>query len=216
MGKRSLVARPGPADGRRQGTGRSAHPGGGVRDGAAGRRRTRPSSAAWRQARDGVLLIPNVERFFGGSIASPEFPQGHACRAACLPRARCRWSSPPPPTPAGTTGWPTTPRVSQYSHRLRVPEPSRRRNQRHPGGPQGPPGARLRGADRRRARCPPRSSMAKRYVAGDAPAGLGAGRAAPGLRPAQAGRAVAGRLPARTCRPTRSWTTTTWPWRSAP
>ncbi len=80
-------------------------------------------NAAWRQARDGVLLIPNVERFFGGSTAVPEFPRGtRAVQRAFLGTL--------PVVVATTTDAAWNDRlannsaVSQYSHRLRVPEPS--------------------------------------------------------------------------------------------
>ncbi len=40
---------------------------------------------AWRQARDGILFIPNVERFFSSSLLTAEFPKGAARRTARLP-----------------------------------------------------------------------------------------------------------------------------------
>lgn len=44
--------------------------------------------AARRQARDGVLLIPSVERFFGSALTSPEFPKGsRAVQRAFLDRS---------------------------------------------------------------------------------------------------------------------------------
>ena len=79
--------------------------------------------AGWRQARNGILFVPNLERFFGSAFASPELPSGtRALQRAFLEAI---------PVVIGTTtdaAWndrlagDTT--VSQYSHRLRVPEPT--------------------------------------------------------------------------------------------
>jgi len=79
--------------------------------------------AARHQARDGILFIPNVERFFPGPLSGAEFPR--ATRA--VQRA---FLSPLPVVIATTTdtGWNERLAgdsiVREYSHRLRVPEPT--------------------------------------------------------------------------------------------
>jgi ATP-dependent Clp protease ATP-binding subunit ClpC len=79
--------------------------------------------ASYRQARDGILLIPNVERFFGGPTAAADFPRAtRAVQRAFLQQR--------PVLIATTTdaGWNERLQhdlvVVQNSHRLRVPEPS--------------------------------------------------------------------------------------------
>lgn len=78
---------------------------------------------AYRQARDGILFIPNVERFFGSAMASPEFPK--ATRA--VQRAFLGLS---PVVIASTTDAAWNERlagdsvVRDHSHRMRVPEPA--------------------------------------------------------------------------------------------
>ena len=89
--------------------------------------------AAWRQARDGVLLIPNVERFFGGSIAVARVPTRDARRRSAPSWVRCPWSLPRPPMLPGTTGWPTIPRSASTPTGCVCPSPASRRR-RHPGG----------------------------------------------------------------------------------
>ncbi len=79
--------------------------------------------SAYQQARDGILFIPNIERFFGSSMASPEFPK--ATRA--VQRAFLGLS---PVVIATTTDAAWTERlaadsvVRDHSHRMRVPEPT--------------------------------------------------------------------------------------------
>jgi ATP-dependent Clp protease ATP-binding subunit ClpC len=79
--------------------------------------------AGWRQARDGILFIPNIERFFGGALSNPEFPR--ATRAVQRAFLSLR------PVVIGTTtdaAWnerlAADSVVRDYSLRLRVPEPS--------------------------------------------------------------------------------------------
>jgi ATP-dependent Clp protease ATP-binding subunit ClpC len=78
--------------------------------------------AGRNQARDGILFVPSIERFFGGSLASPEFPQ--ATRS--IQRAFLEQN---PVVIATTTdaGWndrlANDLGVSQNAHRLRVPAP---------------------------------------------------------------------------------------------
>jgi ATP-dependent Clp protease ATP-binding subunit ClpC len=79
--------------------------------------------AGWRQARDGILFIPNIERFFGGALTNPEFPRAT--------RAVQRAFLSPRPVVVGTTtdaAWnerlAADSAVRDYSLRLRVPEPS--------------------------------------------------------------------------------------------
>jgi ATP-dependent Clp protease ATP-binding subunit ClpC len=83
----------------------------------------RAVDAGWRQARDGILLIPNVERFFGGATSNPEFPRAtrNVQRAFLAPR----------PVVIGTTTDPAwnerlsaDSAVRENSLRLRVPEPT--------------------------------------------------------------------------------------------
>jgi ATP-dependent Clp protease ATP-binding subunit ClpC len=78
---------------------------------------------AWAQARDGILFIPNVERFFGGSLSSAEFPR--ATRSVQRAFLGLR------PVVIGTTtdaAWNERlagdSTVREQSHRLRVPEPT--------------------------------------------------------------------------------------------
>ena len=79
--------------------------------------------SAWQQARDGILFVPNIERFFGSAFASPEFPK--ATRA--IQRA---FLSSQPVVIATTTDAAWKERLAddsvirEYSHQLRVPEPS--------------------------------------------------------------------------------------------
>ncbi len=79
--------------------------------------------AAWQQARDGILFLPNVERFLASSLSSPEFPK--ATRA--VQRA---FLAPRPVVIATTTDAAWNERltadstVREFSHRLRVPEPT--------------------------------------------------------------------------------------------
>jgi ATP-dependent Clp protease ATP-binding subunit ClpC len=79
--------------------------------------------AGWRQARDGILLIPNIERFFGGSTANAEFPRA----TRTVQRA---FLSPRPVVIGTTTDAAWNDRLSgdtavrENSLRMRVPEPS--------------------------------------------------------------------------------------------
>jgi hypothetical protein len=78
---------------------------------------------AMQQARDGVLFIPNVERFFGGSNVNAEFPK--ATRAVQRAFLNLR-----PVVIASTTDLAWNDRlagdstVREKSHRLRVSEPT--------------------------------------------------------------------------------------------
>ena len=78
---------------------------------------------AYQQARDGILFIPNIERFFGSAMSSPEFPK--ATRA--VQRAFLSLS---PVVIASTTDAAWNERlaadgvVRDNSHRMRVPEPA--------------------------------------------------------------------------------------------
>lgn len=78
---------------------------------------------ARRQAADGVLFIPAVERFFSGSFTAAEFPKG----ARAVQRA---FLEPRPVVIATTTDAAWKERLAAdaiipaYSHTLRVPEPS--------------------------------------------------------------------------------------------
>ncbi len=78
---------------------------------------------ARRQAADGILFIPNVERFFGGSLSSPEFPKGTRSVQRAFLEQR-------PVVIATTTDSAWKERLAadaiipEYSHTLRVPEPS--------------------------------------------------------------------------------------------
>jgi ATP-dependent Clp protease ATP-binding subunit ClpC len=120
--------------------------------------------AAWRQARDGILVIPSVERFFGSSSANAEYPR--ATRAVQRGFLALR-----PVIVATTTdaGWnerlAMDSFVSQYSHRLRVPEPTLEETQKilavHK--PRLENDYKLEIAD---PALKVASSMAKRYVAG--------------------------------------------------
>ena len=120
--------------------------------------------AGWRQARDGILFIPNVERFFGNAFNSPEFPR--ATRA--VQRA---FLGPRPVVVATTTDAAWNERLAgesvirEYTHRLRVPEPTgeetaailavHKSRLEHDYGIQIDAGA-----------LPAAARMAKRYVAG--------------------------------------------------
>ena len=79
--------------------------------------------SAYQQARDGILFIPNVERFFGGAMSTPEFPRG----TRSVQRAFLALS---PVVIATTTDAAWNERLAADSvvrdntHRLRVPEPS--------------------------------------------------------------------------------------------
>jgi ATP-dependent Clp protease ATP-binding subunit ClpC len=79
--------------------------------------------AARRQAQDGVLLIPGIERFFNGATAMAEFPRGTRSVQRAFLEAR-------PVVIATTTDAAWNDRlagnsaIGQYSHRLRVPEPA--------------------------------------------------------------------------------------------
>ena len=79
--------------------------------------------SAYQQARDGILFVPNIERFFGSSMASPEFPKA----TRLLQRAFLAVS---PVVIATTTDVAWNERlaadsvVRAHTHRLRVPEPS--------------------------------------------------------------------------------------------
>jgi ATP-dependent Clp protease ATP-binding subunit ClpC len=86
---------------------------------------------AWQQARDstpraaghGILFLPNIERFFGSSLSSPEFPKATRVVQRAFLDLR-------PVVIATTTdaGWNerlnADSTVREYSHRLRVPEPT--------------------------------------------------------------------------------------------
>ncbi len=78
---------------------------------------------ARRQAAGGILFIPNVERFFGSALSSPEFPKG----TRSVQRA---FLEPQPVVVATATDAAWKERlaadsiVGRYSHTLRVPEPS--------------------------------------------------------------------------------------------
>ncbi|HEX9115464.1 MAG TPA: ATP-dependent Clp protease ATP-binding subunit [Anaerolineae bacterium] len=79
--------------------------------------------AGWRQAQGGILFIPNVERFFNGSLVSADFPKAtRLVQRAFLQEA--------PVVIATTTdgGWnerlANDLTVNQNSHRLRVAEPA--------------------------------------------------------------------------------------------
>jgi ATP-dependent Clp protease ATP-binding subunit ClpC len=78
---------------------------------------------ARRQAAGGILFIPNVERFFGSALSSPEFPKG----TRSVQRA---FLDPQPVVVATATDAAWKERlaadsiVGRYSHTLRVPEPS--------------------------------------------------------------------------------------------
>ena len=86
--------------------------------------------------------------------------------------------------------------VRDHSHRMRVPEPSDRRDGRDPGGAPVAAGAGLRLQDRRQR--PARGRDAGETLRGRRHAArIRAGRAAPGRRAAQAGGAVVRRLPPR-------------------
>ena len=79
--------------------------------------------SAYQQARDGILFVPNIERFFGSSMASAEFPKA----TRLLQRAFLAVS---PVVIATTTDVAWNERlaadsvVRDHTHRLRVPEPS--------------------------------------------------------------------------------------------
>jgi ATP-dependent Clp protease ATP-binding subunit ClpC len=79
--------------------------------------------SAYQQARDGVLFVPNIERFFGSAMATPEFPKA----TRLLQRAFLAVS---PVVIATTTDAAWNERlaadsvVRDHTHRLRVPEPS--------------------------------------------------------------------------------------------
>jgi ATP-dependent Clp protease ATP-binding subunit ClpC len=79
--------------------------------------------AGWRQARDGILLIPNIERFFGGATSNPEFPRATRTVQRAFLSLR--------PVVIGTTtdaAWnerlAADSAIRENSLRLRVPEPS--------------------------------------------------------------------------------------------
>jgi len=79
--------------------------------------------AGWRQARDGILFLPNLERFFGGAFSSPEFPKAT--------RGVQRVFLDPRPVVIATTTDPAWNErlagdsvIREHSHRLRVPEPT--------------------------------------------------------------------------------------------
>ncbi len=79
--------------------------------------------AGWRQARDGILFLPNVERFFQSAASDPAFPRA----TKSVQRA---FLDPRPVIIATTTdaGWnerlAADSVVREFSHRLRVPEPA--------------------------------------------------------------------------------------------
>jgi ATP-dependent Clp protease ATP-binding subunit ClpC len=78
---------------------------------------------AWQQARDGILFLPSVERFFGGSQSSPEFPKAtRAVQRAFLA------SRPVVIATATDAAWSerlaADSAMREYTHRLRVPEPT--------------------------------------------------------------------------------------------
>jgi ATP-dependent Clp protease ATP-binding subunit ClpC len=120
--------------------------------------------ATWQQARDGILFIPNVERFFGGAVSDAEFPKGtRAVQRAFL--------DPRPVVIATTTDAAWNERlandsvVREYSHRLRVPEPTVEETVAILGVHK----ARLEHDYRLQiaeSALPAAASMAKRYVAG--------------------------------------------------
>jgi ATP-dependent Clp protease ATP-binding subunit ClpC len=79
--------------------------------------------AGWRQARDGILLLPNIERFFGGATSNPEFPRATRVVQRAFLSSR--------PVVIGTTtdaAWNDRlsgdSAVRENSLRMRVPEPS--------------------------------------------------------------------------------------------
>ena len=169
--------------------------------------------SAYQQARDGILFIPNIERFFGSAMSSPEFPK--ATRA--VQRAFLSLS---PVVIASTTDAAWNERlavdsvVRDHSHRMRVPEPTIDETVAILGVHRSRLEQRLRLQDRRQR--PARGRDAGQALRGRRHAArVRAGRAAPGRRAAQAGGAVVRRLPPRPCSPIPSWTPTTWPWRSA-
>ena len=120
--------------------------------------------SAYQQARDGILFIPNIERFFGSAMSSPEFPK------ATRPVQRA-FLSLSPVVIASTTDAAWNERlavdsvVRENSHRMRVPEPTidetvailgvHRSRLEHDYG--------LKIADNA---LPAAATMAKRYVAG--------------------------------------------------
>jgi ATP-dependent Clp protease ATP-binding subunit ClpC len=120
--------------------------------------------AGWRQARDGILLLPNIERFFGGALSNAEFPRAT--------RAVQRVFLAPRPVVIGTTtdaAWnerlAADSAARDYSLRLRVPEPSLEETAAilavHKAGLEHD--YKLKIAE---AALPAAASMSKRYVAG--------------------------------------------------
>jgi len=78
---------------------------------------------AYQQARDGILFIPNIERFFAGATTNPELPRGTRGVQRAFLALR--------PVVIGTTtdaAWnerlANDSIVREHSHRMRVPEPS--------------------------------------------------------------------------------------------
>jgi ATP-dependent Clp protease ATP-binding subunit ClpC len=78
---------------------------------------------AWKQAKDGILFLPNIERFFSGAAANAEFPKAtRAVQRALLAQS--------PVVIATTTDAAWNDRlasdsvVREHTHRLRVPEPT--------------------------------------------------------------------------------------------
>ena len=83
----------------------------------------RAIETALAQARDGILFLPNAERFFSGSSATADFPKATRAIQRALLNTR-------PVVIASTTDAAWNDRlagdsvVREYTHRLRVPEPS--------------------------------------------------------------------------------------------
>ena len=169
--------------------------------------------AGLRQARDGILLIPNVERFFGGSTASPEFPKARD-RAAGVPGHERPSSLPRPPMRPGTTGWPTTQLSASTATgcACRSPASTKRAPILAVHKSHLEHDYHVQIADEA---LPAAVKMAKRYVVGMALPASGLAvlhRACAMLK--LAGQSQSAFRP--DCHRTPSWTRTTWPWQSAP
>jgi ATP-dependent Clp protease ATP-binding subunit ClpC len=121
-------------------------------------------AAGLRAAADGILFIPNIERFFNGAMTTADFPKATRTVQRAFLAAR--------PVIIGTTtdvGWndrlANESIVSQNSHRLRVPEPTVDETRAilavHKSGLERD--YRVQIAD---SALPAAAAMAKRYVAG--------------------------------------------------
>ncbi len=118
----------------------------------------------WQQARDGILFIPNLDRFFGSAMATAEFPRATRIVQRAFLGVR-------PVVVATTTDTAWNERlagdsvVRDYSHRLRVPEPSTDETAAilavHQPALEHDYGIRVNGGA-----LPAAATMAKRYVAG--------------------------------------------------